>query len=75
MMISPRHVSERRGQNVPHNSKLFQKSQKSQRRMNPRKLTDQLDDPDEVDLTDGIKKQFPEERAVTFIKPVLHCES
>ena len=43
--------------------------------MNPDKLTDQLDDPDEVDLTEGIKKQFPEERAVTFIKPVLHCES
>lgn len=51
------------------------KRQKSQRRMNPDKLTDQLDDPNEVDLTDGIKKQFPEERAVTFIKPVLHCES
>jgi len=43
--------------------------------MNPNKLTDQLDDPDEIDFTDGIKKQFPEERAVTFIKPVLHCES
>ena len=43
--------------------------------MNPDKLTDQLDDPDEIDLTEGIKKQFPEERAVTFIKPVLHCES
>ena len=43
--------------------------------MNPNKLTDQLDDPDEIDFTDGIKKQFPEERAFNFIKPVLHCES
>ena len=63
--------------NLTHHkiSNYSNKSQKSQRRMNPNKLTDQLDDPDEVDLTDGIKKQFPNERAVTFIKPVLHCES